>query len=433
MNWIIEEVYTVIEAALIVWFLSVYFRPKEQYRSCVVTGGSFCLFLALDSTISFFDAQVPIALLSAGLLLLMLLEKLYQGKFWEHLLLTIVSLLLLALIDVCVFTLLSAMLGEEYHDLVSNSTSSRFLAVISAKLVYFTVTGVIISVKKRYALLLHKTEYFLISVTLFISGALIVLVRNMIYHSETHYRAFLGVLLCVLLLNIIIYCTMIHISKKNVAEQNMTLIKKQLEMQEESIRVLEESYHKTIKLRHDMKNHIGCALQLAESGEISDVVAYLSELSDEKLNTISGYIKTQRNVIGAVLNTKLSKAEQMGVRMQCHLLSEMEAVSDVDAGILLANLLDNALEACAKNKKPSEIFLKIWAESGYYCLELSNTVESVVLLDNPELKTDKEDKNLHGLGLQSVRDIVSKYEGVISFEQKSECFFVYISMAKSIS
>ncbi len=433
MNWMIEESYTVIEAALIVWFLSVYFRPKEQYRSCVVIGGSFCLFLALDSTISFLDAQVPIALLSAGLLLLILLEKLYQGKFWEHLLMTIVSLLLLVLIDVCVFTLLSALLGEEYQDLVSNSTSARFLAVISAKLVYFTVTGIIISVKKRYAMLLHKTEYCLISITLFISGALIVLVRYMIYHSETHYRAFLGVLLCVLLLNIIIYCTMIYISKKNDAEQNMTLIKKQLEMQEESIRVLEESYHKTIKLRHDMKNHIGCALQLAESGEISDVIAYLSELSDEKLNTISGYIKTKRNVIGAVLNTKMSKAEQMGVRMQCYLLSEMETVSDVDAGILLANLMDNALEACAKNKKPSEILLKIWAESGYYCLELSNTVESDVLLDNPELKTDKEDKELHGLGLQSVRDIVSKYEGIISFEQKSDIFFVYISMAKSIS
>ena len=433
MNWIIEEAYTVIEAALIVGFLSVYFRPKKQYSSCAVIGVSFCLFLALDSTISFLNAQVPIALLSAGFLLLILLEKLYQGEFWEHLLLTIVSLLLLTLIDVCVLTLLSSVLGEEYQDLVSNSTSARFLAVISAKLLYFTVAGIIISIKKKYTLLLHKTEYCLISVTLGISGALIVLVRNMIYHSEAYYRAFLGVLLCVLLLNIIIYCTMIHISKKNDAVQNMTLIKKQLEMQEESIHVLEDNYNKTVKLRHDMKNHIGCALQLAESGKLSDVITYLSELSDEKLNAISGYIKTQRNVIGAVLNTKMSKAKQMGVRMQCYLLSEMDTVSDVDAGILLANLLDNALEACEKNKSASDILLKIWAESGYYCLELSNTVETAVLLDNPELKTNKKDKNLHGLGLQSVRDIVSKYEGVISFEQKSGRFFVYVSMAKSIS
>lgn len=433
MNWIVEECYTIIEAALIIGFLSVYFQPKKEYGPGVVIVGSFLLFLVLDSTISFLDAQWPIALLSAGFLLFLLLEKLYQGDFWEHLLLTIVSLLLLAMIDVCVVTLLSAALGEEYHDLVSSSTSARFLAVISAKLMYLSVTGIIISIKKKYVILLHKTEYCLISISLFISGALIVLVRNMIYHSEKYYRAFLGVLLCVMLLNIIIYCTMIHISKKNITEQNMTLLKKQLEMQEESIHVLEESYNKTIKIRHDMKNHIGCALQLAESGEISDVIAYLSELSDEKLNTISGYIKTQRNVIGAVLNAKMSKAEQLGIRMQCYLLSEMEAISDVDAGILLANLLDNALEACAKNQKASEILLKIWAESGYYCLELSNTVESAVLIDNPELKTDKEDKTLHGLGLQSVKDIVNKYEGVISFEQKSDRFFVYVSMAKGIS
>ena len=163
------------------------------------------------------------------------------------------------------------------------------------------------------------------------------------------------------------------------------------------------------------------------------MITYLSELSDEKLNAISGYIKTQRNVLGAVLNTKMSKAEQMGIRMQCYLLSEMETVSDVDAGILLANLLDNALEACEKNREQSEILLKIWSDSGYYCLEISNTVESEILVDNPDLKTNKENKNLHGLGLQSVKDIVNKYEGVISFEQKTGRFFVYVSLAKSIS
>ena len=433
MNWGIEELYTAIESALIVGFLSLYFQPKEQFRSYAVIGGSFCLFFIMDSIISFFDAQVPIALLCAGLLLIIILEKLYQGELWEHVLLTIVSLLLLTLIDVCVFSLLSTALGKEYRDLVSNSTSARFLAVITAKLIYFIAAGIIISIKKQYTLLLQKTEYCLISITLFISSTLVVLVRNMIYHSEAHYRAFLGVLLCVLLLNIIIYCTMIHISKKNITEQNMSLIKKQLEMQKESIRVLEESYNKTIKLRHDMKNHISCALRLAESGEISDVIAYLSELSEEKLNPISGYIKTKRNVIGAVLNTKLNRAEQMGVRMQCYLLSEMESISDVDVGVLLANLLDNALEACEKNSNASEILLKTWAESGYYCLELSNTVETDVLLENPELKTRKKDSTLHGLGLQSVKDIVNKHEGIVSFEQKSDRFFVYISMAKSIS
>ena len=178
MNWIVEESYTIIEAALIIGFLSLYFHPKEQYNSYAVIGGSFILFLLLDSTISFMDVQWPVALLSAALLLFIILEKLYQGALWEHLLLTIVSLLLLALIDVCVFTFLSAALGEEYHDLVSKSTSARFLAVITTKLVYLTLACIIISIKKRYTLLLHKTEYCLISITLFISGTLIVLVRN---------------------------------------------------------------------------------------------------------------------------------------------------------------------------------------------------------------------------------------------------------------
>ena len=44
MNWGIEELYTAIESALIVGFLSLYFQPKEQFRSYAVIGGSFVCF-----------------------------------------------------------------------------------------------------------------------------------------------------------------------------------------------------------------------------------------------------------------------------------------------------------------------------------------------------------------------------------------------------
>lgn len=433
MNFWVEECYTIVESAIMIGFLSISFQFKARFRRWFAAGLSFLLFLGLDTAVSVTNAPLWIAVPLAGALLLGILQIFYAGELGEHLFIVIVSLLLLALIDLCVLTLLSAVLGQEYSELVTNSTALRFLAVMTAKLVYLIVIGIIVFVKKKYTLLFHKPEYFLLSLALAISVALILLVRNMIYHTELYYRIFLITLLCVLSLNVILYCTMIYISKKNITEKNMALMEKQLEMQEESIRLLEENYDKTAKIRHDIKNHLLCALRLVKDGDVENAIHYLEELTDEKLNSISGYIKTNRKVVGAVLNAKIGKAEQLGFQMHCCLASEMETVSDIEVGILLANLLDNALEACEKNMGASEIHLKSWEESGYYCLKLSNTAEFPILLQNPQLKTDKKDPSLHGIGLRSVREIIEKYNGAVNFEQRNNKFFVCITIEKGFS
>ena len=41
-------------------------------------------------------------------------------------------------------------------------------------------------------------------------------------------------------------------------------------------------------------------------------------------------------------------AESKGFDMKCVILNEMDNIKDIDAGVLLANLLDNAIEACEK-------------------------------------------------------------------------------------
>ena len=141
-------------------------------------------------------------------------------------------------------------------------------------------------------------------------------------------------------------------------------------------------------------------------------------------------MKTQRKILGAVINSKIGMAEHKGFDMQCVILNEMDSIKDIDVGILLSNLLDNAMEACDKNSGNSEIMLKIWSDAGYYCIEISNTVEIDVLDENPNLFTSKNNKELHGVGLKSVKDIVDKYNGMINFKQKANTFYVYISLEK---
>ena len=50
---------------------------------------------------------------------------------------------------------------------------------------------------------------------------------------------------------------------------------------------------------------------------------------------------------------------------------------------------------------------------------INNSVDSAVLKKNPELKTTKKNKDGHGNGIESVKKIVEKYDGLIQFSESA--------------
>lgn len=427
MNYVLEEFYNVAEAALITGFFSSYFGTKPKYgRTGIII--SFIMILAANTAATILCPSWLISFFCMTLMFFGILQLLFSGSRWEHLMISLTACIFLAITGVCVLTAMSRILGVDYSELAGADSPSRFLSVMITKVFTFIIFGIIVSIKKKHALYLHSIEYLMICATLVLSVILITLVRNLIYRSGENHRIFLVILLCLLLINIGQYYTMLYISRKNISEQKISLMKKQLEMQEESISSLEEKYDETFKIRHDMKNYISCALRMAQEGDTDELIGYLKKLSEEKLDPVTNYVQTKRKMIGAVINTKLGTAKRKGIDMKCIVLSEMDGIDDLDAGIILANLIDNALEACEKNSGKSEIQLKIWNKANYCCIKISNTVESDILAENPQLTTSKENKKLHGVGLKSVRDIVEKYSGMLNYQQKSGKFYVYVSL-----
>lgn len=430
MTQAIELFYNLIEALLITGFLTGYFGVKPKFSKGIDITLSFILIWGFSIVMTLTHLSWAITLIFFVSLLMLILRTFYRGVLLNQLLMSVITAMTLALIDVCILTLMSKILGIDYSEMVHQNNLSRFWAVLISKSIYLIFISIVVSLKRKYAFMLHRVELFMISSTLIISGILISIVRNIIYDTQKHYNAFLIILLCLILLNIIQYYMMIYISKKNIKEKNMYLMQKQIEMQEDSIRNLEVKYDETAKLRHDIKNHVSCALKLARQGDTEELTKYLNELSEDKINNIISYIKTKRKILGAVLNSKLAIAERKGIDMQCVILNEMDNIKEIDLGVLLANLLDNAIEACEKNKGPSEIMLKMWNKAGYYCIEIINTVERNILAENPNLYTSKANKELHGVGLRSVEDIVEKYNGIMNFLQRSCKFHVYILLER---
>lgn len=54
---------------------------------------------------------------------------------------------------------------------------------------------------------------------------------------------------------------------------------------------------------------------------------------------------------------------------------------------------------------------------------MKNSVRDSVIKNNPDFKTTKKHKDIHGYGIKSIKDIVKKYNGMMElFEQDS--FFI---------
>lgn len=426
-----EIVYNVIETVLIVGFIVSYFEIKIKYNKKITVAILIMLILGEVIIMTILDPPWIITFCVSILYLVIVMRIFFKEKLLEHLLISVVTYLLLAAVDFSVLTLMSKVLGVEYNELVTKSNVPCFLAILAVKLVYLIYLSAIVSFKQKYALILRNIGIFIISSALSVSCILISIIRNIIYNAEVYYNTFLVIILCLLLLNIVQHYMMIYIiGQKNTKEKNIIFMQKQIEMQEDSIRNLELKYDETAKIRHDMKNYISCALNLAEQNDNAALIEYLKEISEYKINTLYSYVKTKRRILGAVINSKLSIAELKGIDMQCMILNEMDSIKDIDLVILLGNLLDNAIEACDKNNSHSKIILKMWNDAGYYCMEVCNTIETDILSENPNLFTSKRNKDLHGIGLKSVKNIVKKYNGMINFKQISDIFHVYVSLEK---
>lgn len=434
MNKIMELFYSIVESAIIVAFIYGFFDIQNKYSKKVAVGVSFSLIFAFSNLMTIISLSWIETLSLLILLLIGILEYFYQGKIWEHILISITVAILLALIDVCVLTLMSRVLGVEYNELVVKDNLSRFLAVMTTKIVYFLAVTIIVSFRKRYSFMLHRIELLMIFSTLTVSIILISLVRNIIYKFNDCYNEFLIILLCLILLNIIQYYIIIYMSKKNIDEKNMSLMHKQIEMQENNIHTLEKQYNEITKIRHDMKNYLSCALNLAKkSDDNKELIEYLKNLSKNKIDSVIDYVQINRKILSIIINSKIGVAKSKNINVRCVIMSELKNISDIDIGILIANLLDNAIEACEKNRNESEIIIKIWENGGYYCIKIVNTVETDILKDNPNLVTSKKNKKIHGIGINSIKDIVYKYNGIMNFEQKSDKFYVYVSLNNCIS
>ena len=188
--------------------------------------------------------------------------------------------------------------------------------------------------------------------------------------------------------------------------------------QDEEIRKLHENIR---RIKHDMKNHLMVIASYLNSEDYAAAKEYTSKILD-KLNAIYSYIETGNALLNHILNEKLNLAREQGISIK----AEVENLSfgkmeSLDFSAMLSNVLDNAIEACAVESEP-ELYVQIVKKRGYETVLVKNRITNSVLAENPKLQSTKKERDCHGLGVQQIRDVTEKYQGMCDFYEEDGYF-----------
>lgn len=195
---------------------------------------------------------------------------------------------------------------------------------------------------------------------------------------------------------------------------------------------MEKQWLRLRRMRHNMANNCVLEMSYLEKKQYE----LLMEHYRERLGIIrkqEDVIQTGNITIDSILNYKLCVAGELQIVVNRIIeIADEVRISNLDLNILIGNLFDNAMEA-VRGLKPEKrkIDLCIKTDKTAFLLEIRNPYEGRRQKDREgNFLTGKKDKIFHGLGLKEVKEIVKKYHGKFTVEEKEEEFrvgiFVYM-------
>lgn len=251
--------------------------------------------------------------------------------------------------------------------------------------------------------------------------------------SQKGVSHYIVVLLMIVFLGIIALCgyviyMMITISKKNEKMQLYQLIELKSQEQERQLEEWKHSEESMRKFRHDYKNHCMNMEHLLEKGEYESLDKYLKQFVSEELGEVRS-IYSDSPIINAVFHNKMSICKEKGIDISCNITGSVKCLDDMGVGSILFNLLDNAIEACEKNKKEKRIVCQIAREADEVNIFLENSIDQSVLAENPSFETTKDKKDQHGMGHLIVEEQVKRLGGMVEYyEDEMFCAHIYLPM-----
>lgn len=345
-------------------------------------------------------AAIMFGLLNMSFLKSIILSALFQG------LVLLVDYFVL-LLNVAVFQSI-VVIEQIYY------VQGSLLVVLGKAILFLIVLLISRSIGRKSSAVLLDSEWLrFLFFPIFTICTLIALVltSGSIHNQETN-DLFFVIAFGLAGMNIVVFYLMNDILEREIQLRESKIFEMQVKNQTDMYRSVSENFDNQRKKTHEYKNQMMCIDALIEKREYGELEAYVQNICG-KLNRELDAINTNHVIVNAIMNTKYQEALSKNILFvfQMNDLSALK-ISDEDIVVILANLLNNAIEACEKCKGKRIIKVKFVIEDENVILSVRNTHENNLVFRDNDIQTSKEtDMEEHGIGIRNIIQTIEKYGG----------------------
>ena len=427
--WMIFElVVNLFQSAIVLQTIRAILKDKRAGKKANLAYILFVAILFLE--LSFVNFIVPFE--GIGIIISILIIYIYslinlKGTFMQKMFWSIFVMLLIMGITIVVLSIEGCIIGKGYLNLVIQKDLYRFVGVVIIQIVLFYLTRFMIKrTKKDSTYSLKWNEWFVLLIIPVISIFTMSFVSLIIINIEDqlspmqHIFSILSIL-GILMTNSLVYVLYVNMQKDHAKQLEYSILQQAFKSQEKSVEETKILYQSVRSIRHDLKQHFQVALTMLHSGKINEAVDYMEKYNDTVLDGISNKVFCDNDVVNYIINSKSKICSDRHIKIYIYIANEIPEFSDLDLCVLLGNALDNAIEGVSGDGN-NEIYLELRNVDNFFMITVKNTIINSVLEYNPNLISTKNEKELHGLGILSMKEVVQKYNGSIEFYESDNKF-----------
>ena len=378
---------------------------KRYYWSVNLLMPVYCFFLS--SYVANFTLRSILYVLS-----IILPATMFNGKMRNKLSFGVIYLVIQMICEMLVSMIL---LKVHQVTVIPFAAEVYAVGVVYVRILCLFVTVIMAAVlarKNLFAFTADKTQLALLLFIPLVSIFVIyILMDNLLKLEHYGYYRTIAAIIGILLANGALFYVHNEINKQALLKRQLSELNAIQKMQEENLLNLEDKNKENRQLLHDVKHYFlilkGYILNEEKQKGLDYIDGLLEEI-EEKHFTLTG-----NGIIDTLLSFKSMQAKKKGIVIHYSVFLAETNIAATDIALILANALDNAIEATAKiaDEARKSIRLSLLNRGNHLKIEVVNPISKPLNLKNNTLQSTKFDKTAHGFGLKNIQSLAQKNNG----------------------
>lgn len=318
-------------------------------------------------------------------------------------------------------------IGFDVKNLLDITPQQSILITIGGKLIYLTEIYIVRKIVNRKELSLESASMLLVIMPIVTVGCIL-----MIYPLNLDNRVFISIYIVAITLNFVTFGVNELMLSKNrkikiLEDENY---KNHIELEE--YKTLNEKYEHSRIMNHDFREHLN-VLKTLISEDIQKAQEYVGKIEKEcEDSKIEKY--SDNNILNILLIRKKKECEENGIKLNITSTNpKLDFIDGMDTVAIFSNLINNAIEACSDSAR-KDIFIDLYTvNNAFSVIKVENYADKEPIVVEGMLRSGKDDGNSHGIGIKSINNSLSKYDGKMSwsYDKAKGMFRTVISINNS--